>query len=89
VVPGQAESPPPAGHVQVGAHDQFRDPKRSVQRGSNEEPNGMLSQLVPTGVDVATINQDDLDEAIHPLNRKPQQSSDWVTPSEESAETRQ
>jgi IS30 family transposase len=53
-----------------------------VQRGSNENTNGLLRQYFPKRSDLAPFSQHDLDTVAAELNGRPRQTLGWMTPSQ-------
>ena len=80
-----------AHHVQftvdTGVQVYFCDPNSPWQRGTNENTNGLLRQYFPKGTDMSQLTQHDLDQAAYSLNTRPRQTLNWMTLSDELAET--
>jgi IS30 family transposase len=68
--------------VDISIQVSFCDPKLPWQRGLNENTNGLLRQYFPKGTDMAAVTQADLDQGAHSLNRRPRQTLEWMTPSD-------
>ncbi len=75
--------------IDTGVQVYLCDPKSPWQRGSNENTNGLLRQYFPKGTDMATLTQQDLDDAAHSLNGRPRQTLNWMSPSQKLAEVLQ
>ena len=58
----------------------FCDPQSPWQRGSNENTNGLLRQYFPTGTDVSTFSQAQLNRVARRLNQRPRKTLGYETP---------
>jgi len=75
--------------VATGVQVYFCDPKSPWQRGTNENTKGLLRQYFPKGTELSVHSQHDLDQADYSLNTRPQQTLEWMTPSDKLAEALQ
>ena len=75
--------------IDTGVDVYFCDPRSPWQRGSNENTNGLLRQYFPKGTDMSQLTQADLDQAAHPLNGRPRQTLNGMSPSDKLAEVLQ
>lgn len=60
--------------VTTGVQVYFCDPYAPLQRGSNENTNGLLRQYFPQGTDFSKVNQATLDEIADQLNTRPRKT---------------
>ena len=60
----------------------FADPYAAWQRGANENSNGLLRQYLPMGIDMSSISDTTLADAIDRINNRPRKCLGYKTPSE-------
>ena len=74
------------GHMQLKAtlnvQAYFADSYRSSQRGCNEYHNGLVRRYLPKQTDFRTVTQEELDDIIEEINRRPRKCLDFRTPDE-------
>jgi IS30 family transposase len=76
----------PRTTVDTGVQLYFCDPYSPLQRGSNENTNGLLRQHLARGADLRQLDQAALDAIAAELNGRPRQTLGFKTPSQALAE---
>jgi IS30 family transposase len=66
----------------------FAHPYASYERGLNENTNGLLRQFIPTGTDLRTVSEEDLQRYQGALNNRPRKCLGFRQPSVVFAELR-
>jgi transposase, IS30 family len=60
----------------------FATPHLSLERGSNENMNGLTRQCLPRGVSMDRLPQDGCDQIAAKLNARPRKRFNWQAPEE-------
>lgn len=66
----------------TGCNVFFAAPHHPWERGSNENTNGRLRRFFPKGIDMRTVTQCMLDEAVRAMNNTPRKCLGYQTPAE-------
>jgi len=64
----------------LGSTTYFADPYSSWQRGSNENPNGLIRQYIPKCRPLSTVTDDELAKIERLLNARPHKRPGYKTP---------
>jgi len=70
----------------MGVAIYFCDPHSPWQRGSNENVNGLIRQLMPKGTDLSVYSQEQLDEIAYLMNIRPRKRFNCKCPIEAMTE---
>ena len=60
----------------------FCDPHSPWQRGSNENANGLIRELLPKGIDLSLVSHQQLTSIEHALNHRPRKLLGFESPHE-------
>lgn len=60
----------------------FADPYSSWQRGTNENFNGLLREFYPKGTSLSKISEEDLQEKVKLINKRPRKTLGWKSAEE-------
>ena len=60
--------------------------ERRLQRGSNENTNGLLRQYFPKGMDLSEVHQNRLNAVARRLNERPRETLQFYSPAEKFSE---
>jgi IS30 family transposase len=68
--------------INTGARFYFATPHHAWERGTSENTNGLLRQLLPKGKSMAALTQKDCDRVARLLNNRPRKRLGYLTPAE-------
>ena len=60
----------------------FPEPHQPWQRGRNENINGLLREYFPKGMDLSYVQDDEVQEVVEKLNKRPRKTLGYLTPYE-------
>ena len=73
-----------AGHKDIakelGCRVYFANPYRSCERGTNENTNGRLRRYFPKGIDMRTVTEKEIEDAVAEMNDTPRKCLEFMTP---------
>ncbi len=73
-----------AGHKDIarelGCRVYFANPYRSCERGTNENTNGRLRRYFPKGINMHTVTEKELEDAVTEMNNTPRKCLGFLTP---------
>jgi IS30 family transposase len=68
--------------IETGLPVYFADPRSPLQRGTNENTNGLLRQYFPKGTDLSRWSDEEIEAVAHALNTRPRKTLGWKTPAD-------